>query len=72
MPRKTSSSRTLKKNKTLKTSTPFLKGGMMAYCVKCKQKRTMKNTKKATSSNGRNMMKGNCVKCNTPMNVFTK
>ncbi len=44
----------------------------VAYCVKCKKKQQMGSCKKATSSNGRNMMKGVCKKCGTNMNIFTK
>jgi len=37
------------------------------YCVKCKAKSGMKDTKVETTKNGRNMMKGICVKCGTKM-----
>jgi hypothetical protein len=45
---------------------------VMAYCVKCKAKREMKDPKEATSANGRNMMKGTCPVCGTKMNLFVK
>jgi len=51
-----------------KTATPCEK----AYCVKCKKMLIMTNCKKATSSNGRNMIKGVCKVCGTKMNKFTK
>jgi hypothetical protein len=38
-----------------------------AYCVKCKQKRTMKDTEKVTMKNGRPAMKGKCTVCGTGM-----
>lgn len=45
---------------------------MMAYCVKCKTKRAMKDPKEATLDNGRKMMKGTCPVCGTKMNLFIK
>lgn len=36
-----------------------------AYCVKCKQKRTMKDAEKITMKNGRPAMKGKCTVCGT-------
>jgi ssDNA-binding Zn-finger/Zn-ribbon topoisomerase 1 len=41
-----------------------------AYCVKCREKRTMKDAKMTKTSNGRNMAKGNCPVCGTTMNKF--
>lgn len=38
-----------------------------AYCVKCKQKRTMQDAKEATMKNGRKAMKGKCPECGTGM-----
>ncbi len=38
-----------------------------AYCVKCKQKRQMKDVEKVTMKNGRPAMKGKCVVCGTGM-----
>lgn len=43
-----------------------------AYCVKCKKKQSMTGCTKATSSNGRNMIKGTCKTCGTKMNKFVK
>lgn len=39
-----------------------------AYCVKCRQKRTIKNPKAITMKNGRKATKGTCPECGT--NVF--
>lgn len=41
------------------------------YCVKCKSKREMKNTKNVTMKNGRQAVKGSCVKCGTGMYRIT-
>ena len=43
---------------------------MLGYCVKCKQKREMKNTSKTKSKNGREMMRGTCSVCGTKMCKF--
>lgn len=41
-------------------------GGLMeAYCVKCKQKREMKDAQKVKMKNGRPAMKGRCPTCGT-------
>ncbi len=40
---------------------------MSAYCVKCKQKREMKNPQKVTMKNGKPAMKGTCPVCGTGM-----
>lgn len=45
---------------------------VMAYCVKCKAKREMKDPVKTTTENGRNMMKGTCSVCGTKMGLFIK
>ncbi|MFC1709697.1 DUF5679 domain-containing protein [Candidatus Omnitrophota bacterium] len=37
------------------------------YCVKCKSKREMKETKETTLKNGRRAMKGKCSSCETNM-----
>ena len=37
------------------------------YCVKCKQKRAMKETEVVTMKNGRRALKGKCEHCNTGM-----
>ena len=42
---------------------------MIGYCMKCKQKREMKNSKN-TKVNGRNAVKGVCIKCGTNMFKF--
>jgi len=45
---------------------------IMAYCVKCKEKREMKDATEAVAKNGRKMMKGTCPVCGTKMNLFVK
>ena len=40
---------------------------MEAYCVKCKAKREMANTKKVTMKNKRQALQGKCAKCGTGM-----
>ena len=37
------------------------------YCVKCKTKREMKDSKEVTMKNGRKAVKGKCSKCDTGM-----
>ncbi|HLZ63065.1 MAG TPA: DUF5679 domain-containing protein [Ktedonosporobacter sp.] len=38
-----------------------------AYCVKCKQKREMKDAQQITMKNGRPAMQGSCVVCGTKL-----
>ncbi|MFH0732741.1 MAG: DUF5679 domain-containing protein [Candidatus Omnitrophota bacterium] len=38
-----------------------------AYCVKCKDKKDMKDGKEVTMKNGRKAMKGKCSTCGTSM-----
>jgi hypothetical protein len=40
---------------------------VMAYCVKCKAKREMKDPKGVTMKGGRHATKGTCPKCGTGM-----
>jgi RNase P subunit RPR2 len=40
---------------------------MEAYCMKCRAKRVMKNTKSIKMKNGRPATQGVCVKCATKM-----
>ncbi len=40
---------------------------MDGYCVKCKTKKEMKDTKQVKMKNGRNAMKGKCPACGTGM-----
>lgn len=40
---------------------------VMGYCMKCKKKTKMKDTKKVTMKNGREAMKGVCSVCGTKM-----
>ena len=51
--------------KAAKKGTPMAEGE--GYCVKCKAKRTMSNTKKVKMANGRPAMKGTCPVCGTGM-----
>ena len=49
--------------------TPHKNGGglMQAYCVKCRAKREMKDTKSITMKNGRPATQGVCPTCGTKM-----
>ena len=40
---------------------------MEAYCVKCKEKREMKDAEEITMKNGRPATKGICTTCGTKM-----
>lgn len=40
---------------------------MEAYCVKCKAKREMKDTKQVTMKNGKPATEGTCPVCGTKM-----
>jgi hypothetical protein len=40
---------------------------MEGYCVKCKEKREIKDAKEVTMKNGRKAMKGSCPVCSTGM-----
>lgn len=42
-------------------------GEVTAYCVKCKEKRTMKDPKEVTMKNGKKAKTGKCEKCDTKM-----
>lgn len=44
----------------------------VAYCVKCKTKRTMKNAEVIVNAKGRKQAKGVCPECGTKMNLFLK
>lgn len=44
----------------------------VAYCVKCKDKRTMKDVQVVTNDKGRRQAKGLCPECGTKMNLFLK
>jgi len=41
--------------------------GEMAYCVKCRAKREMRNAKEVSMKGGRRAMSGFCAKCGTKM-----
>ncbi len=43
-----------------------------AYCVKCKQKREMKDAHEVTMKNGKPAMKGTCAVCGTTVQTFLK
>ena len=43
-----------------------------AYCVKCRQKRNMKNTKIITTKNNRKALQGICATCGTKMMKFIR
>ena len=38
-----------------------------AYCVKCREKREMKNAEEVTMKNGRPAMQGTCAVCGTKL-----
>jgi len=38
---------------------------VQAYCMRCREKREMKNPQSTKLSNGRTAVKGTCVKCGT-------
>lgn len=38
-----------------------------AFCVKCREKKTMKSPKETKMKNGRPAVKGTCPKCGTSM-----
>jgi transcription initiation factor IIE alpha subunit len=44
----------------------------VAYCVKCKTKRTMQDPQVLTNEKGRRMAKGTCPVCGTKMTLFLK
>lgn len=43
---------------------------VQAYCVKCKEKRTMKDSQEQQLDNGRRAAKGTCEVCGTKMTKF--
>lgn len=43
---------------------------MLGFCVRCKSKQTISQPKEKTTSNGRKMITGACLKCATKINVF--
>jgi len=45
---------------------------MQAYCVKCKQKRDIKDPEKVVLKNGRNAVRGTCSVCGTKLYAFVK
>lgn len=45
---------------------------MMAYCVKCREKREMTGAHKITMKNGKPAMQGTCPVCGTKLNRILK
>ncbi len=45
---------------------------MEAYCVKCKDRREMKDPKPITMANGRPAVQGTCVVCGTKLTRIVK
>ena len=45
---------------------------MEAYCVKCKQKRQIKDGHEVTMKNGKRAMRGTCSVCGTTVQTFLK
>ena len=41
-----------------------------AYCVKCKEKREMKNAQQVLMKNGKPAMQGLCAVCGTKLNLI--
>ena len=46
--------------------------GMEGYCVKCREKREIKDAKKVEMENGRTAMQGVCPVCGTKIVRFVK
>ena len=40
---------------------------IIGYCVKCRQKKEMRNTQEIVMKNKRRAIKGNCIACGTKM-----
>jgi hypothetical protein len=45
---------------------------MQAYCVKCKEKRDIKNPEEVVLKNGRPATKGTCSVCGTKVFTFAR
>jgi hypothetical protein len=45
---------------------------MEGYCVKCREKKEMKDVKQVTLANGRHALQGACSVCGTKMTRFVK
>ncbi len=43
---------------------------IVGYCVKCREKKTVKDAVVTTTKNGRRMGKGKCPDCGTTVNRF--
>ncbi len=62
-----------KVDQTVEDDGPFVGGAakaepLMAYCVKCKQKREMLDAHEVTMKNGRRAARGTCAVCGTTLN----
>ena len=54
--------------KPFNTEWSYICGDMMeGYCMKCKQKREMKDVKEVTMKNGKKANSGSCSVCGTKM-----
>lgn len=42
----------------------------IAYCVKCKEKKEMKNPQQVIMKNGKPAMQGLCITCGTKLNLI--
>lgn len=42
----------------------------LAYCVKCKEKRAMKDAQQVLMKNGKPSMQGMCTVCGTKLNLI--
>jgi len=49
---------------------PLVSAAIEAYCVKCRQKRTIQNAKKVTTPKGRRAVEGKCSVCGTKLFRF--
>lgn len=55
----------IKKSSKVKSGKAVVK--VLAWCMKCKAKRTMTNPEATKMKNGRDAIKGSCPECNTGM-----
>ena len=42
----------------------------LAYCMKCKEKRTVNNPEEVDTANGRRALRGTCGECGTKVQKF--
>ena len=69
MPTKPKSKKASKRAKGAKGAK---KGTQTGYCVKCHEKRVIKNASRVTLANGRHAVKGECGVCKSTMFRFVK